>query len=52
MTEQELRTININSELHAQLRVEAAKRRVKIKELVEAALRRYLVKGEKNDGSD
>jgi len=37
-----VKTINIDEELHARLRLEAAKRRASIKELVEAALRLFL----------
>ena len=47
MAEQELRTINIDPELHHELKTRAVEVRKTIKELVEAALRLYLDGGPK-----
>lgn len=50
MTEPELRTINIDPELHHELKIRAAETRKTIKELVEAALRLYLDGGPAKEG--
>lgn len=42
MAGKDTKCLNIDKELHAQAKIEAAKRRVTLKELVEAAIRLFL----------